>query len=293
MRRDDVRRLAEQEASLHADLLELNGTAEKENRNLSAEEQEKFDKMMADVGEIRERRSRAEQLLVQDREVQRTLTTPVEQRVAGAGEPGATSLAEYRRRNGYQPVEETPEHMDAFWHHLTANDHELDVEEKRALSKGTTTAGGFLVPTSMSNEIIRASRDMGAIATLANEIRTAGGETLNLPANTVHGVASWTAEAGAYTPSDETFANVALGAYKSTLVLRGTAPNGGSVDARADGGRHSGRPPRARIDQKSAASPASMSSPNRTHRSVPPSCVRCWTDRRKGVTASSAVAGTR
>lgn len=219
MRRDDVRRLAEQEAGLHADLLELNGTAEKENRNLSSDEQEKFDKMMADVADIRERRSRAEKLLVQDREVQHTLNTPVEQRVAGAGEAGAETLSEYRKRNGYVPQEDVPEYRDAFWHHLTAAQHELDVEEQRALSKGTTTAGGFLVPTSMSNEIIRSARDMGAIAQLCNEIRTEGGETLNLPANTVHGAASWTAESIAYTPSDETFANVALGAYKSTSKI--------------------------------------------------------------------------
>jgi HK97 family phage major capsid protein len=219
MRRDDVRRLAEQEAGLHADLLELNGTAEKENRNLSAEEQEKFDKMMQDVSDVRERRSRAEKLLVQDREVQHTLNTPVEQRVTGAGEAGAATLSEYRKRNGYVPQEDVPEYRDAFWHHLTAQQHELDVEEQRALSKGTTTAGGFLVPTSMSNEIIRSSRDMGAIAQLCNEIRTEGGETLNLPANTVHGAASWTAESIGYTPSDETFANVSLGAFKSTSKI--------------------------------------------------------------------------
>jgi HK97 family phage major capsid protein len=200
-------------------LLELNGIAEKENRNLTGEEQEKFEKLMTDVEDVRERRSRAEKLLVQDREIQHTLNTPVEQRVAGSGEQGAATLAEYRRANGYTPKEDDPEYRDAFWHHLTAQQHELDVEEQRALSKGTTTAGGFLVPTSMSNEIIRSSRDMGAIAQLCNEIRTEGGETLNLPANTVHGVASWTAESIAYTPSDETFANVALGAHKSTSKI--------------------------------------------------------------------------
>lgn len=219
MRRDDVRRLAEQEASLHASLLELNGKAEKENRNLSAEEQQEFDRMIGEVDEIRERRSRAEKLLVQDREVQHTLNTPIEQRVAGSGDKGAETLAEWRRAQGYMAKEDRPEYRDAFWHHITAPHSELDVEEQRALSKGTTTAGGFLVPTSLSNQIIRSERDMGAIAQLCNEIRTEGGETLNLPANTAHGTASWTAESIAYTPSDETFAQIALGAYKSTAKI--------------------------------------------------------------------------
>jgi HK97 family phage major capsid protein len=194
MRRDDVRRLAEQQASLHADMLELNGATIKENRSFSAEESEKYDKMVKDFEELGEQRSRAEKLLVQDREVQHTLHTPVEQRVMGSGTAGADSLVEWRKAQGYVAKEDAPEYRDAFWHHLSANWTELDVEEQRALSKGTTTAGGFLVPTSMANDIIRSSRDMGAIASLCNEIRTEGGETLNLPANTVHGTASWTAE---------------------------------------------------------------------------------------------------
>jgi HK97 family phage major capsid protein len=113
-----------------------------------------------------------------------------------------------------------PEFRNAFWHYMsTPTVADLDVEEHRALSKGTTTAGGFLVPTSMANDIIRSLRDMGAVASLCNEIRTDSGETLNLPANTVHGTASWTAESIGYTPSDETFANVSLGAYKSTAKI--------------------------------------------------------------------------
>jgi HK97 family phage major capsid protein len=219
MRRDDVRRLAEQQASLHADMLELNGATIKENRSFTAEESEKYDKMVKDFEELGEQRSRAEKLLVQDREVQHTLHTPVEQRVMGSGTAGADSLVEWRKAQGYVAKEDAPEYRDAFWHHLSANWTELDVEEQRALSKGTTTAGGFLVPTSMASDIIRSSRDMGAIAQLCNEIRTEGGETLNLPANTVHGTASWTAEAAGYTPSDETFANISLGAYKSTAKI--------------------------------------------------------------------------
>jgi HK97 family phage major capsid protein len=219
MRRDDVRRLAEEQKSVHADMLSLNGEALKESRNLSGEEQEKYENLEKRFEELAEMRTRAEQALVRDRDVERTLNTPIEQRVAGSGEGGAESLAEWRKARGFQAKEDAPEYRDAFWHHLTANQTDLDVEEQRALSKGTTTAGGFLVPTSMASQIIRSQRDMGAIAQLCNEIRTDGGETLNLPANTVHGTAAWTAESIAYTPSDETFANVSLSAYKSTTKI--------------------------------------------------------------------------
>lgn len=219
MRRDEVRRLAEEQRSVHADMLELNGLALKENRNFSGEEQEKYDKLEARFEELGEMRKRAEKDLVRDREVEHTLNTPVEQRVAGSGQAGAESLVEWRKAQGYRPREDAPEYRDAFWHHLSSNWTELDVEEQRALSKGTNSAGGFTVPTTLANEIIRSERDMGSIAQLCNEIRTEGGETLNLPANTAHGTASWTAEAAAYTPSDETFAQVSLSAYKSTAKI--------------------------------------------------------------------------
>src|SRR4029077_4129385 len=103
---EDVRRLAEQEAHLHADILELNAVAEKEERNLSTEEQERFDKMMGGVTDLRERRARAERLLVQDREIQSTLTTPVEQRVDSENLLPAT-FSEYRARKfGVAPWDE-------------------------------------------------------------------------------------------------------------------------------------------------------------------------------------------
>lgn len=218
MRRDDIRRLSEQRKQVFATMHKLNEDAEKENRNLSAEDQEQFDKMATEFEELKDREERAVKLFMQDREVEKTMGTPLEKRI-GDDTDAPASLVEYRRAQGYMPQEDLPEYRNAFWHHLIENHHNLDVEEQRALSKGTTTAGGFLVPTGMADGIIRAERDMGAIATLCNEIRTASGETINLPANTVHGVASWTAESIGYTPSDETFANVPLGAHKSTSKI--------------------------------------------------------------------------
>jgi HK97 family phage major capsid protein len=77
----------------------------------------------------------------------------------------------------------------AFWHYLGAQSTaDLDVEEHRALSKGTTTAGGFAVPTGFYNQLINISRFMGSMGQLANEIITDSGETLQVPTVTAHGV---------------------------------------------------------------------------------------------------------
>jgi HK97 family phage major capsid protein len=219
MRRDDIRRLSEQRKQVFATMHKLNEDAEKENRNLSAEENEQFEKMAVEFEELKEREERATKLFMQDREVEKTLATPLEKRIGDDGDAPATYREYQEQRNGIAR-QDMPEFRNAFWHYMsTPTVADLDVEEHRALSKGTTTAGGFLVPTSMANDIIRSLRDMGAVASLCNEIRTDSGEALNLPANTVHGTASWTAESIGYTPSDETFANVSLGAYKSTAKI--------------------------------------------------------------------------
>src|SRR3954453_2150567 len=216
MRRDDVRRLAEQEAHLHAELLELNGNAEKEERNLTSEEAEKFDKMMGDIAELRDRRERADKLLVQDRERQKTLTTPRAQRV-GADLEVPESFGEFRKQQLGTRPQDDPEVRNAYYKYMTVGTlSELDVEEQRALSRATGAAGNFLVPTDFYNQIIRALRFMGSVGSLATEYVTDNGDTIQVPANTAHGVASWTGENSAYTPSDETFAQVTLGAYKAT-----------------------------------------------------------------------------
>jgi len=104
----------------------------------------------------------------------------------------------------------------AYWHYLTVkNLSELDIEEQRVLSKATAGAGANLVPTDFYNQIINILRFMGPINELANTITTDSGETIQVPAVTSHGIATWTAENAAYTASDEVFGQVSLNAFKA------------------------------------------------------------------------------
>ncbi len=91
----------------------------------------------------------------------------------------------------------------------------LDLEEKRALSKVTGPAGGFLAPPDIYEEIVSAARPERVIGALAREIVTNSGGTLPLPTAPAHGTGAWIAENAAGTPSDETFGQVELGAFKS------------------------------------------------------------------------------
>lgn len=219
MRRDDIRRLHEQRAHLHAEMRRLLDTAEEGERDLSAEEAVEFDRMQVEYEELETRARRAEKIYMQERDVEKALATPVEMRVGDDDDVPAT-LEEFRKQMfGGRPWD-LPEVRSAYWRYLTVgNLSELDVEEQRALSKASGAAGAFLVPTDFYNQIVRSIRFMGAIGQLATNLTTDSGETINVPANTAHGTATWTAENAAYTASDETFAQVALNAFKAATSI--------------------------------------------------------------------------
>jgi HK97 family phage major capsid protein len=219
MRRDDIRRLSEQRKSVFAQMHKLNEDAEKENRSLTAEENEQFEKMSVEFDDLKAREERATKLFMQEREVEKTTSTPLEKRIGDDDDAPAT-FSEYKERlQGPRPAD-MPEVRSAYWKYLTVGSlSELDVEEQRALSRATGAAGNFLVPTDFYNQIIRALRFMGSVGQLATEYVTDNGDTIQVPANTAHGVASWTGENSAYTPSDETFAQISLGAFKATSKI--------------------------------------------------------------------------
>lgn len=215
MRRDDILALKEQRAGVHKEMLEKFAVAEGDGREFTAEEAAEYDKLEADFRNLTQRWEKAEELYNQEKEVKKSLDTPIELRVADDDDVPQT-LSEYRARTrGPQPWD-SPEYRAAYWHYLTVgNLNELDIEEHRVLSKASAGAGANLVPTSFYNQIINILRFTGPIQELANTITTDSGETLQIPSVSAHGVATWTAENAAYTASDETFGQVSLGAFKA------------------------------------------------------------------------------
>jgi HK97 family phage major capsid protein len=71
----------------------------------------------------------------------------------------------------------------------------------------------------MYGQIVRYLRWIGSVAQLATEYATDDGQTINVSTNSAHGLAYWTAENAANTPSDETFGQVQLNAFKETAKV--------------------------------------------------------------------------
>jgi HK97 family phage major capsid protein len=215
MRRDDILALKEQRATVHKQMVDKFAVAEGEGREFTAEEAAEYDNMEAEFRSLTTRWEKAEELYNREKEVKKALDTPIDFRVDD-GDDVPLTLAEYRSKNGLTKPWDTPEYRSAYFHYMTVKDlADLDVEERRTLSKATAGAGANLVPTAFYDQIINILRFTGPINQLANTITTDSGEALQVPAVTAHGVATWTAENAAYTASDETFGQITLNAFKA------------------------------------------------------------------------------
>jgi len=87
--------------------------AEKEDRDLTSEEQEQLDKFTDDFEEYGKRAQRAEVMFKQEQEVKDSLFQPIEQRV-GIEDEGAATFKEFRQRQTGPPIQDEPEFRNAF-----------------------------------------------------------------------------------------------------------------------------------------------------------------------------------
>lgn len=213
MRRDEEVALREQKASLLKELRDRDaasrqgtGTEAGDKSAWTAEDQAAFDKLVGSIEEIDgqlERAFRVRQLSsfnpVPDADLNGAPKTFSEFRIAGeAGQPW-----------------DLPEVRLATFKYWIEGRESLTADELRVLSKATGAAGAYLVPTDFYNQVIRATRFIGAIGDAATVITTASGDSIQVPQNLAHGTAAWIAESGSYTPSDETFAQATMNAYKA------------------------------------------------------------------------------
>lgn len=219
MRQDDIRDLREQRKRIHNHMLSLTEKAEKDKRDLTAEESEQFDKMSDEFEELEKRVRRGVQLTGQQKEIEQERAISF----LAPGEKAPDSLSEYRANLGVLRPSDEPEYRQAFYHWMTsARETDMEIEELRVLNKTTTTAGGFLVPVDMYDQVLRALRFQGSVLSLSKVITTSSGDNLLYPVNSAHGVATWTAESAGYTLSDETFAQITLSAFKAATIIKVT-----------------------------------------------------------------------
>ena len=164
---------------------------------VSAEDAATYDKMEADVVNLGKEIERLERQAAIDAELAKATSTPItNQPHAGTGGEVKTGRA-------------TDEYRRAFWNGM----------RQKALSIGTDSEGGYLVPDEYERTLVEALNDEVFFRNLATVIKTSSGDR-KIPIVTSKGEAAWIDEGGQFTESNDSFGQTTIGAHKLATMIK-------------------------------------------------------------------------
>lgn len=218
--------LRNQRADLIAQARQITNKAESEKRDMTAEENQEFDQRMKDAGDLvakieaAERRESLETAEAELRQSSGRRTGP-EHRNEGPADAHANkeALRAWCLHGTRFARSDADTQVRAARCGITLGTPELSV---RALSVGTTTAGGHTVPTGFAAELEKAMKFFAPIRGLVGQFATDSGNDLDYPkVDDTANAGSIVAEAGAIGSStDPTFGKVTFKSwmYASPIV---------------------------------------------------------------------------
>ena len=200
--------LREKRANLIHQAREVWNRQDKENRQLTQEERNHYDKLMKEVDQLKERIDEEERLENLEGEMTRSINEPV-----------AT-----RQTTTTDNDKEDKAYREAFWKAVRYGKSELDKEErdlinKRSLNIGTDSEGGYTVPDEFERQLIDTLADEVVMRSLAT-VRQSGSGDRQIPVISDHGSASWIDEEGTYGESDITYDQKLIGAHKLGRIIK-------------------------------------------------------------------------
>ena len=174
---------------------------------LSAEDDQAYAKMEAEIDHLSNEIARSERALRRDADLAKATNTPL------------TSMPGMNPDDEAKPT--TPRasasYKRAFWDAMRLNASPMEV--RNALSEGVDTEGGYLVPDEFERTLISSLEDQNIMRSLAKVIQTTSGDR-KIPVVSTHGTAGWLDEGKPYTESDESFTQVTLSAFKLGTFLK-------------------------------------------------------------------------
>jgi HK97 family phage major capsid protein len=147
----------------------------------------------------------------------KTLDTEIRQAKLDAAKKGPPEVPEIPEVPEVREEEKREtEYRGAFLAYVRKE--ELSVDEKRALSEGTDSAGGYTVPSEMGKEIIEKKKNIRGFRALVDSFTSSSDR--DIPVEGGIPVAEYISENGAYPESDPSFGNVNLKAYKQGFIIK-------------------------------------------------------------------------
>lgn len=163
-----------------------------------------YDKMEADVVNLGKEIERLERQANLDAEMARPTSSPI------TNQPNTTGVGNEKKGRA------SDQYVKAFWDSIRHRDYH---DVSNALTIGTDSEGGYLVPDEFEKQLVAALQEENFFRTLATIIQTSSGDR-KIPVVTGHGEASWMDENGLYPESNETFGQVSIGAYKLGTAIK-------------------------------------------------------------------------
>jgi len=193
-----IKNLSEQRAIAWEQAKGLLDAAAAENRDLSGEEAEQFDRINADIDALDDRRAKVIESIERDRAIEESrgrLGLPLDL-------GGERAVAE-------------PTDDDTV--RALINGEIRSAQFQRAVVK---SGSGGSVATGVYDRIVEHMVQTNVVRNVASVITTANGETLNVPTSTAFSTAAIVGEAAQASASDPTLATRALGAYKYVVLVQ-------------------------------------------------------------------------
>lgn len=176
----------------------------KDGSFVSGEDAATYDKMEADVMDLGKQIDRLERQSAIEAEMQKATSTPIMNKPStGQTDEGKTGRA-------------TDEYKRAFWNGMR---NKLSYEVQNALSIGTDSEGGYLVPDEYEKKLVQALEDQVFFRSLATVIKTSSGDR-KIPIVTSKGEAAWIDEGGQFPESDDSFGQTSISAYKLATMIK-------------------------------------------------------------------------
>lgn len=174
------------------------------NGLMSAEDAATYDKMEAEVVDLGKEIDRLERQAVIDAELAKATSTPI------TNKPNTQPGGETKTGRA------TDEYKRAFWNSMrNKNSYEI----QNALSIGTDSEGGYLVPDEYEKKLVEALEDEVFFRSFATVIKTSSGDR-KIPIVTSKGEAAWIDEGGQFPESDDSFGQTSIGAHKLATMIK-------------------------------------------------------------------------
>ncbi|QEH69348.1 phage major capsid protein [Cellulosilyticum sp. WCF-2] len=198
-----VLELREKRAKLWESTKAFLDSKRKDDGLLSAEDTATYEKMEADVVSLGKEIDRLERQSALDAELSRPVNTPIKNTPSHMGNENKTGRA-------------TDEYKHSFWNAMR---NKSSFEIQNALQVGTDGEGGYLVPDEFEATLVQALEEENIFRQLAKVITTSSGDR-KIPVVATKGTASWVDEEGQIPESDDSFGQVAIGAYKLGTMIK-------------------------------------------------------------------------